>query len=460
MVTDLGTLKAANGGSTNQSLSTWEGLTANTAEYGQKETVYKFGKQVTKTYYDTSEYKTDALGAFDGNNGSGHYVDGSFRMNNNKAVIKVELGRRYIARFAAVNAAGASDYIFPDLVGTTVTATAGYTRSYTGESVAVSSLKKFGEDAALINRFRITYSLDGGSFYEADTLSNGVLPSRKDGTKITAVDGLQPGYDSVVRYGTQAAESANQIGIMNALYTKSSDDTPKNIILYDTNSRRWADWLYMSTSGDVYETAYNTVPASDATYNVREVPYMAWDSTANKKSTTIVGFANITLYASYKSATWEVDHSVDFNIQDAWVLMYSDLKTDGSTMAATPDTSKVNGTWTYVYGTAAPDPLIVGQTTAAHIYPLLLNDPVNNLVNGAGVSYTSVYVDVIRANGNISKRTVQAAAAKKTVDDKQYSVLDIDLASLAADTYTLVIHAYADTTQKEYTYTIAINVGQ
>lgn len=462
MVTDLGTLKTAAGGTTSEAVSTWEGLTADTAQYGQKEIVYKFGKQVTKTVYNStsSKYETTELGNFDGNSSEARYVDGTFRMNNNAAVIKVDLGRRYIARLAAVNAAGASAYIFPDLIGTTVPASVGYTRSYTGETVANTDLKKFGENASLINRFRITYSLDGGSFYEADALTDGTLPSRKDTTKITAVDGLQPSGDTVIRYGTQAAASTNQLGIMNALYTVSSDSTPKKIILYDTNSRRWADWLYMSTSGDVYVTEYNTVPASDATYSVTEVPYMEWDSTGNKKSTTVVGFSNITLYASYKSATWEVDHSADFNIKDDWVLMYYDTDPTGANKDETPDTSKVNGTWTYVYGTTAPSPLVTGQTTAAHIYPLLLNDAANNIVNGAGVSYTSVYVEVIRANGNISKRTVPASTTLETVSTKKYSLVDIDLSSLAADTYTLVIHAYADTTQKEYTYSIAINVGQ
>ena len=462
VVTPLGTLKAANGGQGDASTaSTWTALTVQDANYGQKEIVYKFGKQVIKTEYDTA-YNDTVLGDFDGNTSEARYVDGSFRMNNTSAVIRVDLGRRYIARFAAVNAAGPSEYIYPDLEGATVAASAGFTRASTGEAIAPSALKKFGADAALINRYRITYNLDGGSFYEADTLANGQLPTRKDTTKVTAVDGLLSNGDTVIRYGTQAATAANQMKIMNALYTDSSDSTPKKIVLYDTTSRRWSDWLYMSTSGDVYETGYNTTPANDATYAITEVPYMQWDETNHKKAAAdgVVGFSNITLYATYKSAGWEIDHSTDFNIKDDWILMYYDLNSAGTTMAATPSTSKVNGTWTYVYGTAAPATPVVGQTTAAHIYALLLNDATNNTVNGVGVTYTSVIADIIRANGGISKSTVVANTTKKQVDSKDYTVVDIDLSKLAADTYTVVLHAYADTTQKEYTYTIAINVGQ
>lgn len=462
VVTPLGTLKAANGGQGDASTaSTWTALTVQDANYGQKEIVYKFGKQVIKTEYDTA-YNDTVLGDFDGNTSEARYVDGSFRMNNTSAVIRVDLGRRYIARFAAVNAAGPSEYIYPDLEGATVAASAGFTRASTGEAIAPSALKKFGADAALINRYRITYNLDGGSFYEADTLANGQLPTRKDTTKVTAVDGLLSNGDTVIRYGTQAATAANQMKIMNALYTDSSDSTPKKIVLYDTTSRRWSDWLYMSTSGDVYETGYNTTPANDATYAITEVPYMQWDETNHKKAAAdgVVGFSNITLYATYKSAGWEIDHSTDFNIKDDWILMYYDLNSAGTTMAATPSTSKVNGTWTYVYGTAAPATPVDGQTTAAHIYALLLNDATNNTVNGVGVTYTSVIADIIRANGGISKSTVVANTTKKQVDSKDYTVVDIDLSKLAADTYTVVLHAYADTTQKEYTYTIAINVGQ
>lgn len=466
ITTALGDLKAANGGQGASSTpSTWTALTTRDANYGQKEIVYKFGKQVIKTEYDGSEYKDTVLGDFDGNTSEARYVDGSFRMNNTAAVIRVDLGRRYIARFAAVNAAGPSDYIYPDLEGATVAASQGFTRASTGESIAVGSLTKFGANAALINRYRITYNLDGGSFYEADTLANGQLPTRKDSTKVTAVKGLLSNGDTVIRYGTQAATAANQMGIMNALYTESSDSTPKKIVLYDTTSRRWSDWLYMSTSGDVYETGYNTTPANDASYAITEVPYMQWDETNHKKAAAdgVVGFSNITLYATYKSAGWEIDHSTDFNIQDDWILMYYDLNSAGTTMAVTPDTSKVNGTWTYVYGTSAPASPVTGQTTAAHIYALLLNDATNT-VNGVGVTYTSVVADIIRANGGISKSTVVANTTKKTIgtapDTKDYTVVDIDLSKLAADTYTVVLHAYADTTQKEYTYTIAINVGQ
>ena len=466
----LGTLKSANGGTGAAAVtSTWEALTAKDATYGQKEILYKFGKQVIKNVYNPNstatpedkKYEDTVLGDFDGNTSEARYVDGSFRMNNTAAVIRVDLGRRYIARLAAVNAAGPSDYIYPDLEGATVAASAGFTRASTGEAIAASALKKFGADAALINRYRITYNLDGGSFYEADTLANGQLPTRKDSTKVTAVDGLLSNGDTVIRYGTQAATAADQMGIMNALYTKSSDSTPKKIVLYDTTSRRWSDWLYMSTSGDVYETGYNTTPANDAEYAITEVPYMQWDETNHKKAAAdgVVGFSNITLYATYKSAGWEIDHSTDFNIQDSWILMYYDVDPTGANMAVTPDTSKVNGTWTYVYGTDEPTTPVTGQTTAAHIYALLLNDATNT-VNGVGVTYTSVVADIIRANGGISKSTVVANTTKKQVASKDYTVVDIDISKLAADTYTVVLHAYADTTQKEYTYTIAINVGQ
>lgn len=465
----LATLRSAAGGTGGDDATTvstaWTTLTDNESAdaYQNKEIVYTFGKQVTKKEYTGTPV---VIGDFDGNTSEARYVDGSFRMNNDYAVIRVDLGHRYIARLAAYNAAGTSDYIYADIVGTTVAATKGYTRASTGEAIDSADLKKFGTDAALINRFRITYNLDGGHFYEADEPENGKLPKRKaSATPTTAVDGIiLPIGDTVIRYGTQASTIAKNLPIMNALYTVSTDDPAKKIILYDSNSRNWSDWRYMSTTGEIYETNYNVKPASDAKYSMTELPYMQWDETTHKKSTTVVGFSNISLYATYKSAGWEVDHSADFNIQDSWVKMYYGLPSgDPATISPdteTPATSKVNGTWTYVYGTRAPASATAGQTTAAHIFPLLLNDATNNTVNGVGVSYNSVWVEVIQANGNISKRIVNASSTQKDISTLSYTMIDIDLSTLAADTYELVIHAYAETTQKEYTYPIAINVGQ
>lgn len=98
------------------------------------------------------------------------YEDGSLLSGNEKAQVRLELGKRYFARIRAVNDAGVSNYVYVSLDGT----------------------ENFTSDT--INRYRITYHLNDGKF-------NGDV----EGTTYTDKT------DDIVLYYCQESTSRNSI---------------------------------------------------------------------------------------------------------------------------------------------------------------------------------------------------------------------------------------------------------
>ena len=91
-----------------------------------------------------------------------NYESGSLLSGNTKAQLRLELGKRYFARIRAVNDAGESDWTLVDLA--TAPAEPTGTQKFTGNT---------------INRYRLTYFMNGGSYYtdkttaDADTAGTG-----------------------------------------------------------------------------------------------------------------------------------------------------------------------------------------------------------------------------------------------------------------------------------------------
>lgn len=77
------------------------------------------------------------------------YIDGSLNKNSTAVSMYLPLGGRYTARLCAKNDAGTSDYTYVTWIATPDT-----------------GWFKFDEAVQTINRFRITYDLGGGSFYD------------------------------------------------------------------------------------------------------------------------------------------------------------------------------------------------------------------------------------------------------------------------------------------------------
>lgn len=77
-----------------------------------------------------------------------NYESGSLLSRNEKAQLRLELGKRYFARIRAVNDAGGSDWTLVDLTAAPAEPTG--TQKFTGNT---------------INRYRLTYFMNGGTYY-------------------------------------------------------------------------------------------------------------------------------------------------------------------------------------------------------------------------------------------------------------------------------------------------------
>lgn len=78
-------------------------------------------------------------------------VDGSLNKGNTSATFYLELEKRYIARICASNDAGKSDWVY-----------------LTWQDAVTNDWQAFESSVQTINRFRITYNLNGGNFAAAD----------------------------------------------------------------------------------------------------------------------------------------------------------------------------------------------------------------------------------------------------------------------------------------------------
>lgn len=84
-----------------------------------------------------------------------NYESGSLLSGNEKAQLRLELGKRYFARIRAVNDAGESDWTLVDLA--TAPAEPTGTKAFTGNT---------------INRYRLTYFMNGGTYFADKTAAD------------------------------------------------------------------------------------------------------------------------------------------------------------------------------------------------------------------------------------------------------------------------------------------------
>lgn len=188
------------------------------------------------------------------NNG---YVDGSLLRNETFAKLTLTLGMRYIARIRAVNDQGESDWTYATL-------TEDLTTSQLGGGTAA---KKFTSSS--INRYKVTYAANGGSFYDVTT-----------GNTTTAPD--------LIYYYSQEDTAGNPImdatGKQEFDATKSDKNTTVTKPLLKFGNKKWTNWLSPIGADGKPVSAVNGVQ----TYNaVGAVP-------ANYK-----GCSNLNLIANY-----------------------------------------------------------------------------------------------------------------------------------------------------------------
>lgn len=293
-----------------------------------------------------------------------NYQAGSLNTNAESVVVSLPLGVRYIARIAAVNDAGTSDYVYVNLkltdTGTTAwtdfVAPVTYKRREVGANITP---KQFDSDdngayAVAVNLFRVKYDLANGAYYQttysAQTAGGTSVSDPAAGeiksiatAAATADQGQIPTLNGSltadIRYYTQLYDSAsatpgtNKTGVaLNNPLKENADFTdpaaPTGYSLYKTGAS-WTGWKLDSTSGStIYtlnsradrDTALPDQPligTSNATVGTHIVA--ASDYSANPAvpgDGSYPGYKNLSLYAVYGAGDVTVFNPADYAILD------------------------------------------------------------------------------------------------------------------------------------------------
>lgn len=197
-----------------------------------------------------------------------NYESGSLLSGNTKAQLRLELGKRYFARIRAVNDAEESDWTLVDLA--TAPAEPTGIQKFTGNT---------------INRYRLTYFMNGGSYYtdkttaDADTAGTGgktadiveyYCENSTAGTPITKADGTpiikkntytwsywskDGKSETASRYNEPGTDPANYKGYKNLdLYAMFTTDA--SVAIFDKKSLEIQDgWITVDTGNITGKTA-------------------------------------------------------------------------------------------------------------------------------------------------------------------------------------------------------------
>lgn len=452
----LTTLAAAKG-ATDESESTsltdaWDAVRADTV--ATSEILYTIGKTLSKTVGTAQNSTITSLGYYYNNNTTSMWVDGSLNKNSTYTVMKLQLGHRYLARLTAVNDVGKSAYLYADITGTTANTYKTYKR-YEKTEVTDTTVKSFGTNATEINRFRITYNLNEGTFYKVNSNDAKTLDTSND--TVTNIKNINATGDAIVVYDTN--RSTGQITILNPLNAVASDNSTYGR-LYNSDGNRWTNWLENSASNT---TAY----ALSKNY-LSNANFESGDA-ADWTEAPYTGYANLDLYASYRIASGKayIDESANYVIADKMVNVFSNTVQGFPSNNSTAVTAGTDGVYVFV-NSAIADTNANTATPAKYLYVALVNDGTNNVVNGTPVAYDKVVMKILK-NGNIAKQTSTATntssisfegkdAADGDTSSATASYVEIPIGTYAAGKYAVQIHAYADTQQSEYTYTIYFEV--
>lgn len=194
-----------------------------------------------------------------------NYESGSLLSGNEKAQLRLELGKRYFARIRAVNDAGGSAWTLVALA--TAPAEPTGTKAFTGNT---------------INRYRLTYFMNGGTYFDDETAAEaGTGGSTEDrvsyhcedsatGTPITKADGTPIIKKNTYTWSywskdatSEAASRYNEPGVAPAKYTgyKNLDlyamfTTDAGVAIFDKKSLEIQDgWITVDTGTLTGKTA-------------------------------------------------------------------------------------------------------------------------------------------------------------------------------------------------------------
>ncbi|MGN0717736.1 hypothetical protein [Treponema berlinense] len=220
-----------------------------------------------------------------------NYESGSLLSGNTKAQLRLELGKRYFARIRAVNDAGESAWTLVALADAPAEPTG--TKAFTGT----------------INRYRLTYFMNGGAYYDdkaaadADTAgtggktadivsyhcedsTTGIEIMKADGTPIIKKNTYTWSYwskdgksETASRYNEPGAAPEAYTGYKNLdLYAMFATDA--SVAIFDKKSLEiQADWITVAFSGTPEAGENATLTGKTATIEVTKQTEVKWTFT-------------------------------------------------------------------------------------------------------------------------------------------------------------------------------------
>lgn len=279
------------------------------------------------------------------------YEDGSLLGGNKAAQFRLELGKRYWARIRAVNDAGSSAYK--------------YFAISNSDTFTNTTAKKFSSDT--INRYRISYNVNGGNYY---TSTSEITTKPTSGAK----------SDNIVAYFCQESSTGNDVIQGNGTTVCNS-----NYYLYKYGDYTWAYWNYYK---DGVATKY--------------------EDSSNVLIIRNKGYANLDLYAVYTGdASVEVDDKSAYDILYTWISYKLGDSGTETTLTAGQKTVKfdidteTSATWTF-------KPL---EVTGSKITSDFTFDKVNFTVSKGGVTYTSQEASNVGPSGTIFSQSLSGLSS-------------------------------------------------
>lgn len=327
-------------------------------------------------------------------------VKGSLSRNSQYVQFGLNLGSRYVMRLCSVNAENEKSekvYAYPDIYNGTFR-TGNNVEHWIWDDLVPENCNRS------INRYRIKYSVDSGSFYDDEDAAGG---------KYTTVSALNSGN---VVYRSQSV-SGSALWVPKNIDYKDKDNNSKTaslgkvVITGDENKfYPWKNWKENSYNGDIYSVS----------------PY--------------TGFTNLNLFAFYN----------DGNISSKEVLtIYSDKYTTKA------ESVIVFGTGTDAPHSFAPMKVNDGKlklsTKDNYLYFFVQNDSNYNKftkIRAEVASLGSQYKDL----GEGTYRTLDWSGSETATITYQYWSIPIN--SYSKGTYYISIKAYKNDFAEPYIYNI------
>lgn len=360
--------------------------------------------------------------------GQTNWRAGSLRKNNTSVTVALPFGKRYLARIAAVNDAGPSDYCYVDFGNTDAPAALSTGYSY------------FAATSKVINRYRLTYKLLNGTVTLADdsTSQKDIVEYRTQNTEANADKGSWSGATPPApvpgTYVPAKIDGTSKADVLTAdiwnpeCDTDTTGGSPYKSLM--KGEKKWTSWRkYSSTSSKYYDTDEDNL--SD--------PYTPPDYT---------GCENLVLYASYSPTKAAVTIYED----DVWTIGLANLAATGDGVTATGLGTngeitlnlKATGTpgtisWTGTY-TSSATPTDKTQTTV-------------------GVQWTKVTYEIYKAGQTYTVAGPNNCAMTGTNPNTGFTV-DTDLSAYRPGKYLIKFNAYVAHKNEPYTATVAINITE